>query len=50
MHLPLTDWQFYVVTAAFLVAGFVFLRTMLPKRRAAARRKRVNLTIGGKRS
>ena len=57
--MPWTDWQFWAVTAAALVAGFVILRPLLPTRGsggscrgcpadgAPAKPKRATLTIEG---
>ncbi len=46
--MPAQDWQFWVVTGLAIVAVYVVIRSILP-RRAARRRKHAELTIGGQR-
>ncbi len=54
MSFPVHDWQFWVVTAAALVAALWMIRDFLPfaalKRRRKARRhsRRATLTVKGK--
>jgi predicted permease len=48
---PIGDWQFWVVTAAALVAALWLLRALVPRRfrrRARRRGTRASLTVGGK--
>ena len=51
---PVTDWQFWVVTAIFIVAAAWFLRGVLPipwlSKRAERKKqtKNVSITIDGK--
>jgi hypothetical protein len=51
---PISDWQFWVVTAVFLVAAAWLLKGVLPipwlSKRAKRKKgtKQVSLTIGGK--
>jgi len=49
MALPLTDWQFWVVTALAMWGMWMLIRTFLPSR-GKRRGRKVNLTIGGKRN
>ncbi|MCX5689341.1 MAG: hypothetical protein NTV94_06060 [Planctomycetota bacterium] len=52
MHLPWDDWQFWMVSAATLVAALVLLRGILPESWKLRRKKpgtRVSLTIKGQR-
>lgn len=52
MHLPWDDWQFWIVSAAALMAAFVLLRGVLPESWKLRRKKpgtRVSLTIKGHR-
>jgi hypothetical protein len=52
MSLPLTDWQFWVVTAAVAVALAWLLRGVVPvpglSKRRRKRERRVTLTVEGK--
>lgn len=52
MHLPLEDWQFWVVTLAAGLAGLYLLREVLPPRMSPFRRrprgKPTTLTVKGK--
>jgi hypothetical protein len=54
MTIPVDDWQFWVVTAAFVVALGWLLRGVVPipivsrRYRRRKRQKRVTLTVGGK--
>jgi hypothetical protein len=54
MRVPWDDWQFWVVTAAALVALGWLLRGVVPvpyfsaHQRRRRRERRVNLTVGGK--
>jgi len=49
---PVHDWQFWVVTAAAVIALAVILRAVLPQRVNPFRRKRkgqsATLTVGGR--
>lgn len=58
--LPLDDWQFYVVSAAFLAATWLIVRPLLPRKDASGgcpncassppkRRRKTGLTVEGKR-
>mgnify|MGYP001814092556 CR=1 FL=1 len=46
--MPFGDWQFWVVTVVALLGVYALARQFLPKRRKGTR-KRVELTVGGKR-
>ena len=51
MSFPIHDWQFWVATGLFVLAGLWLCRGLLPgakrrRRRRAARR--ATLTVGGK--
>jgi hypothetical protein len=43
--MPVNDWQFWVVTAAGLLAALWLLRMVLPKKK---RGTKASLTVGGK--
>jgi hypothetical protein len=45
---PVHDWQFWVVTAAFALAGGWMLRGLLPRRWRRKKGTRATLTVGGK--
>ena len=58
--LPLDDWQFYVVTAAFLLGLWLIVQTLRPRRGGSsacptcpssgtARPQKTGLTVEGKR-
>jgi len=59
--LPLTDWQFYVVTGAFLIAVWLVIRPLLPRKDASGgcpncaagaspkRSRKMGLTVEGER-
>jgi len=44
--LPVSDWQFWVVSGVFVFVVVCFVRRLLPRR---GRRGRVVLTVGGER-
>lgn len=46
MSFPVSDWQFWVVSAIALVAAFVVIRTLVPRRKKRA--KRATLTVEGR--
>ncbi len=50
--MPTNDWQFWVVSACFVLAALYLLRGVIPGLRGRAKKakqtKRVNLTVGGK--
>jgi hypothetical protein len=53
-RLPYDNWQFWAVTALFVLAGVWLLRGVIPvpvlsaRHRRRKRERRVNLTVGGK--
>lgn len=50
--MPWHDWQFWVVTGAFALAGIYLLRNVIPglrgRRKRKAQERKATLTVGGK--